>query len=361
MSSRGKILVWFKAYGRGLDGVSDYLRRLAISLAQKGIAAEIHPTLNYSTIRNSACAILNLHFVPQIYSRFGCSPNLVFLFLRLRLTTRVKIITTFHEVYEPFNVHHLQRWPIAMIQRIHFLVLMILTHQALFTTPVFIDRLQKTLPFLVSKTHFVPAFSNLDKISLNAEERGALKTKWGVPSQGVLIGVFSKTLHHALNLETVAEVANQMQAKGIPTSVLCLGAMRDSNPSYFSKLSKSLIWTGPMTLEDLSRALQTMDFFMNLIADGVSPRATTTMAALQHGIPVITLDSPQMSRFSNFEQSVVKIKKLDSQDITSVLISFLNDPERLRLLKNKSSDFYRDNFGPEKTAAQYQNILSSYL
>jgi glycosyltransferase involved in cell wall biosynthesis len=116
------------------------------------------------------------------------------------------------------------------------------------------------------------------------------------PSDSVVLATLALGTNH-LRLEDLAVQAADEAARrtGRDVTLLMLGAdvptLEGDHPGV------RIVVPGELPAAELSRRLQSADLFLAPLADGVSARRTSVMAAMQHGLPIVGTAGPLTDGF----------------------------------------------------------------
>ncbi len=367
------------------DGVAQYTRQLIENCRDQGIRCtvlsgvragelpfdsqvqkkwDIRGFAEFKThMRESGCAIVHLQYVPQVYAPLGLSCLLTAGLAAARWTLKRKIVVTMHEVREPADILRPWRWPIILLQSLQSFLFLCIAHQVIFTTPVHLRRAARNLPWLRGKMRHFGVSSNLPQVQAEAGRQRAMRAGWDAANGEIVIGTMAGTLHRALNLELLIRAAAAIQRRGRKIKVVCLGAMRNSNPAHYEELNAlaareeiNLVWSGPLDREELAHALQSLDFYTCFFADGVTPRQTSVMAALQQGSAVLCGPSVEMLNYSEFDGAVIGVSRLTPETIASALLEWQGKPVELAARRAAAAAFYAKLFSAERMAEHWKNL-----
>ena len=294
-------------------GVADYTWQLAHELASRGDRVEvwaprcpsaIHQDDDLVTVHRLADhfgwrglrqlnagisqrpdAFLLVQYVPQA---FGWNAMNLPLTLWLTVQRRVHMNVIFHEVSYPIrkgqSIRHnalgyvtsLMAWMVSRSARRIYL-----------TVPGW----ESLLPDVASKkipVRWMPMPSNVPR----SEDRTAserLKSRY-LGSSRFLIGHFGT--YGSLSTDLLKPIILKLLSSRSDIAVLFLGdggaeflgELAQSDPSIMDRAHA----TGRLSASNLSRHLSACDLMVQLYSDGISSRRTSVMAALSHGIPVVS-------------------------------------------------------------------------
>ncbi len=134
--------------------------------------------------------------------------------------------------------------------------------------------------------HHLPVGSAIPRIDANP---AAQRQKLGIDANALVLGVFG-TAHAGRLLKWVAEAVGALQSQGVPVRLLYVGPDAERIRRFVPP--SLLIAPGVLPPADVSACLSTMDLYLAPFIDGVSTRRTSVMAALQHGIPMVSTVGP---------------------------------------------------------------------
>ena len=224
-----------------------------------------------------------IQYEPFSFGRWGFAPSLVADVVKARLSRRRPLIALFvHESY--VSGRRNWRWVVMSVwQRLQLLALRAASDVQLCSIEAWARRLGRMPPW--TPVHHLPVASNLpDARSARSEQRAAL----GVGADTVVLACFG--MHHVGRLSGhVLAAAQAIEATGRSVHLLDLGT---GDPGREVRRGLTIHRLGFLPDDEAARMLAAADIFLAPYADGVSTRRTTTMAALQHGLPVVATHGP---------------------------------------------------------------------
>jgi hypothetical protein len=119
----------------------------------------------------------------------------------------------------------------------------------------------------------------------------AFRAKAGIPDDGVVLAMFS--LHGAAKAFSYVESAWRTvtsRADGHRFHLVLVGASAEEAARLLPEAAAHprCLVTGPLPAADVSAWLQSIDVLLAPFSDGMTTRRTTVMAAMAHGVPVVT-------------------------------------------------------------------------
>jgi glycosyltransferase involved in cell wall biosynthesis len=106
--------------------------------------------------------------------------------------------------------------------------------------------------------------------------------------------------------------------------------------------------TGSVDGEQVSLHLQACDALVQPYPDGVSGRRTTTITALEHGVPVATTIGWLSEDFWKTSEAVEGVSAEAPSDLGAAVLRLL-EPRRNRSAKTAAVELYRRHFDPART------------
>lgn len=232
--------------------------------------------------------------------------NLLPWYLR-RSTPRPAIVATFHDLREPYlfpKAGPVRRWVTRMLGR-H-------CDSLIFTTQEDREQWDKSVDSGApnprkTPTHRIAIGSNVPVAPISTEQRQELRAACGVAPDAFLVGFFG-LVNQTKGLDTLFQAVRLLRDRDIPAQVLIVGGgVGDSDPTnavYRERLERIirgldldmgdiLLSTGYLEAADASRALATCDAMALPFTDGASLRRGSLLAALDHGLPVVSTTPKQ--------------------------------------------------------------------
>jgi len=308
-------------------GVGDYTRELGRALVQMGHAVDVitsrrvetltvqeqtvkvverdpraHPVVerwNWGswsrvsiTVRELQSDVLHIQYQTAAY---GMHPAINLLPLRVRRQLqRPRTVVTFHDVRVPYlfpKAGPLRRWVNLWLARYSDAAIatneedyQVLTHW----------------PLGRCVLRQIPIGSNIHPQLPAGYDRAVLRTKLSVGPDEALLCYFG-FLNESKGGETLFRVLAELVRRGQPVKLLMVGgqvgASDPTNVAYLQHvqaliaelgLSERVLWTGFTEPEQVSAHLTACDVCVLPYRDGASYRRTSLMAALAHGLPIVS-------------------------------------------------------------------------
>jgi hypothetical protein len=162
-----------------------------------------------------------------------------------------------------------------------------------------------------------------------------------------LVGYFGAGGDYAL--EALRAAASRLNGDGAGCAFVCIG--KGSGDVARSLAGDGTIRaglvraTGTLGGAELSRHLQACDVLVQPYVDGVSGRRTTTVSALEHGIPVATTFGRLSEPFWQ-DAAGIAVVPADHPERLGDVVSALLEPSRNRAARTAARKFYETHFAP---------------
>jgi glycosyltransferase involved in cell wall biosynthesis len=321
--------------------------------------------------------IINIQYQAAAY---GMHPAINLFPLRLRfLDRRPKTITTFHDLRVPYlfpKAGKVRWWAIIALARWSDAVIV--------TNAEDFARLS-TYSFIRSLS-LIPIGSNIRPEPPEGYDRESWRARWGVGPDDILLSYFgflneskgAETLIRALarliQRERDAQSASNLHSPISNTQLMMVGGKVGSsdptNVAYLKRveglieelgLTDRVLWTGYTPQSEVSANLMASDICVLPYRDGASFRRGSFMAALAHGLPIVStwprVDVPELRHGEN-----ILLVPPDAPIALAEAIARLAENPELRRRLGEGAARLAQNFTwdkiAERTKALYEEISS---
>lgn len=205
----------------------------------------------------------------------------------------VPFVTTFHDLKVPYllpKAVRLRRWVNRELAR--SCAATIVTNAQ--------DREALEQVAGIRRVEMIPIGSNISFRLPPGFDRAAWRAQWGVADRTMLLSFFG-FLNDSKGAIELIQALKQLTSERRPVDLVMIGgAVSSSNASnqlYYdrvknmiteNRLDDHVFWTGYIANEEVSAAFASSDVCVLPFADGVSFRRGSLMAALTHGVPIIS-------------------------------------------------------------------------
>ncbi len=283
------------------------------------------PALYRQTVAAQPDVVL-IQYVPYMYWRRGpgVSVSLFALWLAFK---GYRVVAIVHEAYIPWSKRP-RLLAVGLVQRLALCVLIVSCTRVATSTSSLTRMLRRWLPFAQSKMHTVPVFSNIPLIEMSEPERSARRKRLSIEPDDVAL-VYFGSQHEGKLFGMVLRAFRMLYTRGYPVVLLVIGQQKDAVlervKDWNGSIGQHVVATGYCSDNDVSFYLRCGDIFLSPFLDGVSTRRGSVMAALQHGLPVVTTVGPATDR-ALFADAVAMTAIGDEEGYVRAVEDLLRDP-----------------------------------
>lgn len=333
-------------------GVGDFSHRLAVELARQGnpiavitdrgakseAPAGIHvwpimtswrpaalPTL-LRTLQSAGVAVVNIPYPTQQYGRLSVIDLLPF---AIRLKLRIPVVTTIHE----FNSYH-------RLGRLRVQNLASSSTAVIVPDPENLQALAAAAPRLTPRLHHVPLGPTIEPNLPLDFDRNIWRAAHVIGPNTLVLAYFG-FISPSKGIDVLLTALNQLPPD-CQFHVWLLADREPSNPRYSayhqavaaqlagSPQASRITWTGYLTSDELSAYLAAADLAVLPYTDGASLRRTTLLAALAHGLPVLSTGARAPCR------GVRVVPIADADALAEAIVQFDRDRQSLKILAEEA-------------------------
>ncbi len=304
--------------------------------------------------------VVIIQYVPTSFNKYGLALSIGMLPFILRFALRKPVIVTFHELYIGWTRSPLEIC-MGLIQRFLVFFLLAGSNHAVVTTSARKRQLIAFCSWKKKKIHKIPVGSNIDVIDTSKKEKELFRQQI-TGADELLLGTFG-TLHPERDFESIFYALSGLNNK---TKMLCIGDIDKSDSQYVQlrdlaqtlDISDRVIWTGMCSAEKVSRYLTAIDVYIHSFSE-ISPRSTTLITAMAHGLPIIAIGGELDDWFVNSE-SMIFLSRGDMLSLIKTIGKLACLSERQKL-GQKAREFYQQNFSWPKIAQQMTMLCSESI
>lgn len=333
LASAGADVVVLGRTGAALDGIETVLGVKA--LGEHGLAA--------SVARTGAGFVL-VQYVPFLYARFGLAPSLV-MGLRALRGVGVRLGLFVHEPYVPFTrlpwlfTGWPMRWQLKALLRAADVVCA--------AVPAFLEAARESARG-DAQLLLLPIGSTIPVVP---GSRAAARQALGLDAAEIAVGVFSPGAS-GLRRDWVCRAASALRER--PVRWVFFGRNAETPPPGFPAgvPAKCLGWVEPAKASEIFRAL---DIAAQPFEDGLTLRRTSAMAALAHGVPLVS------SRGALFDPSLdgAAVCAPTADEFVASLGRLARTPALRETQGRRGREFYAERGSVEVAAARLLDAVRS--
>jgi len=350
-------------------GVGDFTRRLASALAEggteiavltgtgyrgaeripggkvRGIAREWGPRALgavAAACREEGAHALLVQYAPDLYPPGPGWINSLPLAMRA-LSPGIPAVVSLHTVGVPA--------PGSMLGA----ALMILSAHALIATNEEVSHLLgKYLRPSLRKTVEIPIGANVEPPrrdpGARREARARFIAERGIPADAGLLAHFG-LYYPGKGAEQILEAAGAWKREGRAFRLFMIGARREGDGGFYEGLrargrglglAEEVIWTGYLPEEEASAILLGADLFLAPYEGGISTRRGSLMAALAHGLPVVSTPPRIPTRHFREGENFEPVPFGDAGALARAVPALLGDPARREKLARGADELARE-------------------
>lgn len=301
-------------------GVSDYTSMVGNALAQAG--DEIHvwcPTFTGETPAASGVTVhrefgdfsrsdlarvdklldrftsprrLLVQWVPHGYGQRAMNLAFCWWLWRRARQHRDRVELMVHEPFLEFTGRSAKQNAVALVQRLMTMILLRTAKRVWISIPAWETYWRPYTFGGQLEFRWLPVASNIQVID-DPEAIKLVRSRY-VADDGLVVGHFGA--YDRLNTNLMIAAVSALIGAGSKNILLLLGrgsdAMRDALIEAHPEMADDVYATGALDAAHLSLHLGACDVMLQPYVDGVSSRRSSIMAALAHGVPVVTTSGP---------------------------------------------------------------------
>jgi glycosyltransferase involved in cell wall biosynthesis len=351
--------------GQEVDGIRDHGAQLVAALEELALpAAELRLDTSAETASGRGPAghlrralrragpneALLLQYSPFCYGRRGLAPWLPACLLEARAMgpRRPALALMMHEPYVPMT--SAREALMGSWQRLQLSALQLAADVVYASIEPWAHELSAAPPWRL--VHHLPVGSNLPD---GRAQRGAQRARLGAGPDTLVVACVGRD-HPGWLAGHVVAAANALAASGRPALLLELGAQAPA----LAGLDPAVALQAPGYLEPtgLAAHLAAADLFLAPMADGVSTRRSSLMAALQHELPVLGTAGPLTDPGLMEAGSALALTDIEDRDaFAKAAPALAADPARRAAAGAAARQLYEREFRWEAIARKLKETL----
>ena len=307
-------------------------------------------------VRDLRPDVLNVQYTPFLYHRWGLNLGLPLLLLRLRMQG-LPIVTMVHEPFVPLRTW--KWWILGPIQRALLALWISASRRVLVSIWAWTEMLRRTYRWRAGDIRWLAVGSNLDPVTVSAEERRHTREEWGLPPNGVVL-VMLNPLGTGKQFELVSRVWKRLASRQEEVGLLIVGVGREEALRRFPAAPDGdrTAYTGFVPDEVASRLLGCSDVALAPYVDGLSTRRSSTISMMAHGLPIVStrgeLTDPEV--FDDFPVSLVSPD--DETGFERAIEELIHSPEKRAEAAEHTRRFFQHHFAWEVLAKQFLEVAA---
>lgn len=228
-------------------------------------------------------ALLVWQYVPHMYGRGGVNRGLTKLWQGMRKSGRKQVVIA-HEIAAPWGRLPNQWW-YAWNHRRQWRSILGMADLVPISTEAWTEEWKAAEPARASKMLTLASPSSIERVPVEPGHRTAWRAAQGIPADAKIL-LWWGSVSGAKQLMWVVDAWETACARLGPVYLCIVGGNPSIGlPGSLKPYSRIL---GYLKAEEVSRCLQAADLVALPFSDGASERRTTLMAALGHGVAVVS-------------------------------------------------------------------------
>ncbi|RME81963.1 MAG: glycosyltransferase family 1 protein [Caldilineae bacterium] len=268
---------------------------------------------------------------------------------------------TFHDLLFPYlfpKAHPVRRWVTYTLARSCTL--------AITTNPEDTLKLRRHRSDVVE----IPIGSNIPCAPPPDFDRVAHRRRLGLPPDAAVIAYFG-FLNASKGGETLVDVLAAVRARGYDAYLLMIGgrvgASDPTNYHYLQQVERRIdrlglrdyvLWTGHVPADQVSAAFLCADLCLLPYRDGASYRRGSFMAALEHGMAIVTT-TPRVP-YPDLEDVVLAAPAGEVSALTTAVVRLIQDPAIRRTMGERARRLAAQ-FGWDSIARRYLAAYADFV
>ncbi|TAK66839.1 MAG: glycosyltransferase [Dehalococcoidia bacterium] len=277
------------------------------------------------TIVDTRPDVVSFQYVPHMYGRGGVAAGAAALPWLLRRAGAPCVVSTMHEIASRWEARP-RRTAAAFAHRAQAMLIAAASDRLVATNAAYARQLRRWTRGRRPVSE-IPAGASILPARHGASGVATLRSSLGGDRQA-LVGEFSP---FAVGKQPQALIALARQLGPVAQLVL-IGGLRadDARRAAFERaaadagVSDRITWTGQLSPSDVSRHLAALDLYVHTHIAGASPRSTTLVTALAHGLPIVAFDGPETG--SSLRAAACLVPAGDVDALGRMAESMLEDP-----------------------------------
>lgn len=286
-------------------------------------------------IKETTPAIVHLQYPTQAYRNKIMINIFPFIF---RMFFRIPLIVTIHDA----RTSHL-------LNKVRLVTFLFCAKNIIITSEEEKRYLAVRFPFFRDKLRLIYIGANIKNIHIGMEERKNIRKRLGVKGGEILIAHFGYILKKK-RLEVIFYVLRQLLDDGYRIKLIMISDFNPDRDRYHASLkelvrrlnlARDVIWTGYSKPEDVSMYLASSDICIEIYPDGVSFRRGSFLAALSHGLPVVTTKGDILPKGLIEYHNILAVRGGDVDRLADSVKELISNPQMRERIGRNAKEFSR--------------------
>lgn len=351
-----RITILSRHFPPAVSGIGDHTDMLASELARRGVVVsvvtspgaeersdvDVHGVVarwdgaGIVAIADAVAAtkpdVVLWQYNPFSIGRRGVAPRAGA--LARMLARDAQLVVWFHELWFPWGRNGARGLVWAIAQRAQARGVLRAAHRWIVTTESREEELRMKSGGRVVR---IPVGTSIEPV----REQGDARARLGIPHGSFLVAHFG-SVGPGRDLGPAFDAFRRLRERGIDARLLLIGATGPFTPP--ADLAGAIHTTGPASRAEVSAALRAADVYLH--ADHAGPsvgRRTTIVAALAHGLPLVSYEGPdRASELSNGRDCL--LVAADGDALARALAGLASDRGRALAIGDEGRRTYEEYF-----------------
>lgn len=302
-------------------------------------------------------SVINLQWVPFLWGRWGINVALPPAVVALR-RAGFRVVTTVHEPYVPLDTWGRRLY--GPVQRLELAVIASASARVVATTPIFADLLRTLVPRRARDISWIPVCSTIPAVARTAGDRARLRDSQGVAPDGLLVALFSPVGSGkavAASFEAWTAIAREHPG----ARLVVIGATRDDVLAECpaARDAARVDYAGFLDADAVSRLLSAADLFLAPFTGGISTRNTSAVAAMEHGLPIVTTRGTMTDDQTFARAPMAIVDAGDDGGFVDAAVRLARDPDARHRMATAIRDFHARYFDRGVVAARLHDVFGA--
>lgn len=308
-----------------------------------------------SFLKKNIADIVHLQYPTQSYKNKAMI-NIFPVFLKMMLPKTLFIVT----LHDMATAH--------ILNKLRILPFLFFADAIIVTACEEKEYLIKRFPFLEPKIKIIFIASSIKPHSVSTEEKEKIREEIGVGEEEILLSHFGYILPKK-GLEVLLEALKRLKQDGYRAKLIFVSDFFPQKDSYHRRLknlakklglSDSIIWAGYCTEQQVSRYLSSADIGIQAYPDGVSFRRSSFLAALAHGLAIVTTIDKKLPQGLKDHENILAVPAKNTDKFVGA-IKELIDSRQLRVRLAGNAKLFSQAFSWENVAKEHFELYKSLL